>query len=354
MKKILAYALVIGAIIIVIFSRNCADRTSQNEIIGRKNFAPTSEGGGNETQNQFEKILEMEKKNDWKPTEDELKEMNAAEATLYGKVVDLDNNPVAGAEVHCVPNYDPWISNGRAINLKTKSDGTFYVREKNSPMLTVKVRAPGYYSTDKSTQSFGFLVFPASTPKALRNFKYPNSKTSKESPAIFYLRKMSSREPLIHRDEFVFLKDNDKLTVKIGQHELHTITVAFWFNPESKRKHSLGGFPMYHWGVEFSVDGGEGAIIATVKPNTEEPASFVAPESGYLPKLRFEYDGNVSEDAYERRVQTYAYVKFRDGTFARLKLTVDPDVRRSSYTIESWFNPSGSRATEPDPTLYIR
>lgn len=351
MKKLLLYVIVISAFLIVILSRNCSFRKNLIEIVSQSNRSTDKKDENGESDFSFKDLLALDKY-DWKPTEEEVETVKKYQAKLYGKVIDLDRNPVAGAAVHCVPNYDPWKSNGRAINLMTDSDGMFTVTEKNAPSLTVDVSAPGYYRTDQSTRSFYFLDFPQSAPNTLRNVSLLHTKTSKEDPAIFYLRKMASREPLVYRRQYVKLKDTQ--VVYLGQNEKHSITVDFFLNAESKRKNSIGGFPMYHWRVEFSVDGGKGGIIATAKPDSEDSSSFVAPEAGYQAILRYEYDDGVSENEYKRSVQTYAFVKFQDGTFALLEIFVDPEARRPKCSIASWFNPSGSRATEPDPSLYIK
>lgn len=284
----------------------------------------------------------------YKPTEEELKAINETEAVLYGIVIDLNNNPVPNAEIVCLPNHDPWVSGLRRIVINADQNGRFLIREKSAPTIDVSVSAKGYYTTEGSGGSFGFAEPPISAPKQLRLRSNGTTQTSQENPKIFTLRKMGTREPLLRRNYAGVTKEHQFYLIGIDPNQ--RILVKYFLDPTQKRIHA-NGWEIYNWGFEISIE--NGGLIKAEVPQNETPNSFIAPSSGYGPSIRFEFDDSMDDSTFQRHVNSQFFAKFADGTYARFSVAFEMDPKRPFGSVESWFNPSGGRATEFDPSIQI-
>ena len=259
---------------------------------------------------------------------------------LYGKVVDVEGKPIAGAKVQqsftgkgCdCPEY-----------LTTDENGAFYLSGKGSSVF-IRTSKEGYYETEQSKGTIGYTV-PSDRPAA----DDPNN------PAIFVLRKHGEAEPLVKFGErwgraWPIPRNGNPVGFDlIGRKQVPAsdghIVVRAW-SPDEKRGPNNERIP-YAW--KFEITAPNGGFI-----ERDNPFDFIAPESGYIETLTFE----MLEDAerwndlgYEQEV----FVKLRDGNFARLLFDYGPSKskRGDSFTIESYTNPSGSRNLEYDPSLEI-
>lgn len=288
------------------------------------------------------------KKKRWEPSPEEIEEWQSTEAVLYGKIIDLDGIPVSQAEVVCSISYYPGAENenARKFILRPEADGTFYTKQQRAPVMGVSVSAVGYYPTEKSRKSFEFSDPPRSMPDEILRNRIPKDVTTKERPALFVLRKMKSREPLVARDILKLLTSSQ--TYLVGISSEHSIRIDYWFDPTVTGTNQYGQ-STNAWGIEIFVDGG--GIKQTEKAVAEAPESFIAPSDGYSPSLRFAFDGAAAN--YKRLLKASFFVRFKDGKYARMETTFDSDTKRPTADIDSWFNPSGSRSTEFDPAIQI-
>ncbi|RYD30852.1 MAG: carboxypeptidase regulatory-like domain-containing protein [Verrucomicrobiaceae bacterium] len=278
---------------------------------------------------------------DWEPTEEEQARIGATEAVLYGKVVDDRGEPVPGAVVVGLPNPDPWISGSRRIELKADARGAFVIREGNSPGLQVSTSAPGHYTGEKSSATFSFADIPASLPASLKGVVNPPSRTTPEAPAVFVLRRMGRREPLIVRSQSGVMRETREYL--IGAADSHRIQVRYHGSVEGDAEGA--------WWVELAVP--QGGIVLAEKTDMRRPASYVAPETGYAPTILFSKSNTDQVAAKNRNADQELFVRFADGTFARLETRFTDNPKRPFAVVRSWFNPSGSRSTEHDPSLDI-
>lgn len=344
MKK--TVIVITGAVTIFIIAfvlRNCSASTN-GFVHSSKISSP------NQTKTKERERSEGAKKEqeNYKPTLKEQQEIEGTEAVLYGKVVDLKNEPVPAAEILCLPNHDPWVSGLRRTVITADQNGEFLIREKNAPSIHVSVSAPGYYTTKESNGVFGFAEAPNSAPKNLRLRWDGITKTSQTNPKIFTLRKMGVREPLLHRNYGDVIKGQQRYLIGINPSQ--SILVKYLLDPDPKRMHG-NGWAIYNWGVEISLQGG-GLIKAEV-PREEIPDSFIAPSSGYQPSIRFEFDSTMDDSTFQRDLESHFFAKFTDGTYARFKVDFEMDPKRPFGIVESWYNPSGGQATEFDPSIQI-
>lgn len=345
MKKIIISILIaLILILIAVVAKNCSPDAEEQARSQERHFPDKIES----INQQIPPDVKNEKIS-YVPTPEEQTAINGTEALFYGKVVDLKNEPVANADVVCIPNHDPWVSGLRRTVIKTDKNGDFLIREANAPSIHVSVSASGYYATDESRGSFGFAELPGSAPKSLRERWKGIAVTSQENPKIFILRKMGTREPLLHRTYSGIIKEQK--TYLIGLKENQSILVKYTLDPTPKRIHK-NGWSLHNWGVEITmIDGG---LIKAEIPNKEISESFIAPLSGYQPSVRFEYNSSMDDVTFKRAVRSQFFAKFTDGTYARFSIDFEMDPKRPFGSVESWYNPSGQQATEFDPSIQIR
>ena len=124
---------------------------------------------------------------------------------FYGKVLDEDGNPVAGATADI--SWTDMSPNGSS-NTQVTSDGAglFSITRVSGKHMTVQVTKHGYYrETSKGRSSYEYAGFWEPT------YHEPNS----SSPIIFYLRKKGISEPLILRGPILLGAPNDGRPINI-------------------------------------------------------------------------------------------------------------------------------------------
>ncbi len=341
MKKNVYVYLAATALLVASY-RQC----SNSEVVAPRNTAQTKEPAPpSVAATERKKQTELET---WEPTPEEKSIQEATVAVLHGKVVDEFGHPVPNAEIVCKPNNDPWINSLRRIVIRSDADGRFFLREANAASLSVSASAAGYYTSKASSGGYSFTDLPLSMPENLRKRALPKTQSSSENPVILTLRKMGSREPLLERRRSGVLQDTQ--TYLIGTTENHQIYIKYWLDTAVKRMH-INGWPVHDWGVEISVKNGE--IVSTAKPDSSNPASFMAPLDGYQAKIEQTFDSSMDDTKQKRGILGDFFVRFKDGTFARLELDLQSSPTRPWGIVASLYNPSGSRSTEFDPSIQI-
>lgn len=341
MKKILIVVSLVASGLVFIYLERCSDPTDN----GSGNATATTKSSSaipiSDEQSTKQKKLEA-----WEPTPEEKSIQAATVALLHGKVIDQFQQPVDNALIVCLPNYAR--DSMRRVELRTSKDGTFLFRESNCPTANISASAEGYYHTPTSSKTIVFAAIPKSMPPSWREKLNPPSSTSPESPLILTLRKMGAREPLLVKRQNGVLKEEQSYV--IGLKPAQRLHVKYWFDPTTKRTTSYE-LPVHDWGIEITIE--DGGIIQASKPDVDVPSSFLAPDDGYQPSVRFAFDSSMDDNTYKNQIRPDLFVKFDDGTFARLETRFSSSAKRPFWSIDSFYNPSGSRSTEFDPAIQI-
>jgi hypothetical protein len=145
--------------------------------------------------------------------------------------------------------------------------------------------------------------------------------------------------------------------------DAHVIQIGPIFYDKAKEKElniryseNRGGgkTPAAPWYSEMSIPGGGFYLIdekeepdgdlyqSRYSADAKEGAEFLAPESGYLEKVRAEMPESRMDESWRPAFTKNYYVKFPDNTYGRIKVVMS----RGSYNITSWYNPTGRRNTE--------
>jgi hypothetical protein len=244
---------------------------------------------------------------------------------FYGKVVDQDGKPLAGARIEYM-----WNSTNGTPHRETHSlqDGSFEIKGIFGKILTVNVDHPDYYYGNESHGAFEYADFSD------HQFHTPDP----NQPVIFKLRKEGNTEPLYRWDV------NRDSTVD-GQ--------VVWYDLRSQKTGASGDFGISirrsnqksrsQFDTTITIEAAPGGGLQT----TEEEFMFEAPAEGYQPMLRLD---QKTEPPFSRvSLDVQYYLRTPQGKYAAVKAhfgqygTPSADVRLMIF-----YNPSGSRNLEYD------
>jgi Carboxypeptidase regulatory-like domain len=255
---------------------------------------------------------------------------------FYGKVLDENWQPIAGANVELVPNDDP---TGREkysrYSTKTDAKGYFSMTGMHGIGINVDVSKEGYYRTEDS-----YAIFEHEHPSG-RLRQIPSNP---QDPALFFLRKKGEAAALIHAYERPrrVPKDGSPAEVSLTTGEKVSsggdFKIECWVSDQD-------GKP-YPWKCRLSVPRG-----GLIKRKSE--FDFIAPESGYAESddLEMPQVPPTGQQWSDLAAQDY-FVKTSKGQYARMRFEIntgDP----TFYVLESYLNPSGSRNLEYDKSKEI-
>jgi hypothetical protein len=251
---------------------------------------------------------------------------------FYGKVVDENTNPVAGASITFAWSETPTKEGEMKSSTLSDAEGQFSLRGKHGPSLEVWFTKDGYYASHRGQMGFSYY--------------HGDFSPDPQNPVIFVLRKKGTPEPLIHvagvglrtMRDYLLAADGKPTEVSLRDGRLSSpgqgdLKVEFKAGPGIER------FPSrITWQCRVTIPGG-GLV------QTDEEFPFLAPESGYQ-----EFDQwNISATNWTETLDKQYFLKLRDGSFGRATLRVKAGASGNSYfRMESFLNPSGSRILEPD------
>lgn len=247
---------------------------------------------------------------------------------FYGKVVDENGNPVAGATAKMSVADKP-ITDGAKYTATSDGSGLFSLTGLRGGAVSVTVTKEGYYSTAQSRGMVRFGKF--------RSDSDPPTPTA-GSPTVFMLRKMGETAPLVHTTERPIKVPKDGSPVQVdlatGQTTRQgSLTVKCWTNDQAKNADG-----QYEWKCVLTVQGG-GLIERT------DPFTFEAPADGYSPSVEL----GPSAGKWSSRAERQYFVRLPDDRYARIHLRVRTGGEHF-LVLESFLNPKpGSRNLEYDP-----
>lgn len=222
---------------------------------------------------------------------------------FYGKVVDENNYPVAGAAVHMQWNTT-WVPmSGGTASTDTSSDGggLFSLTGQHGKILDVTVSKEGYYPVDNGN---GRLFFEYANPSEPTYYE-PDA----TNPVVFHLRRKGEGAKLFSKSFDVPLNQNhpqDRINLMQGfikPDGVLTIT-----SDTSKHVNGAEAFP---WTVTLSM--GEGGLVET---NDQFP--FMAPTSGYTSTVTMDMT-NTDRDVWRGQMtKTYYFYLPSTNTYGRM------------------------------------
>ncbi len=236
---------------------------------------------------------------------------------FYGRVVDEQGAPVAGASV----NYrltDLSEAGKTEGELKSDAQGNFSLRGKVGRILTVVVAKPGYYlSQRENADGFDFSSFWE------KNYYVPDP----QAPVIFHLRKKGVAANLVTGQiEATLPANGDARQIPLSEKAADTwarLVVRAWTNTQDPA-------PMrFDWRVILSVPDGD------LQPCMEE-FPFFAPDAGYVEAL--EVNMPTTAEHWRRGIDQMFYVRYKNPLrYGRIRVQIDG--ASQNITVQVWLNP---------------
>ena len=251
---------------------------------------------------------------------------------LYGKVVDQHGDPVVGATVMLLPFDNVGEESRSKMMLISDGDGKFSIKGLKGLAMGVQVTKDGYLTMS----DLGFEN-PASSRRIEYGLDGTGGKQFKDpsNPVVFTLTKIGPLEPLFYMEQTRWRLPVDgsargiSLDSKdgIGPHQ-----IEFRFTSKMNQlPERTSIYTPFDWIFEARIPGG-GFL------KNDSDYNFEAPETGYLETIKFDYPSTMPQGQWKRLRHGRYFVKFADGTFARIRFTIDAASDRRPLSMTSWIN----------------
>jgi hypothetical protein len=244
---------------------------------------------------------------------------------FYGKVVDQNEQPVAGVQVHFV--WTDTSANGSSeVNQLTDAQGQFSLSGTTGRLLQVWLSKDGYYVPKTNHNNFDYATGYIADPN---------------SPEIFRLVKKGEGADLITSLHGM----SSTLDFSVSTPDGSPVRVDF-FNRKTGRDGQMEvsqnkpAYGAWHtatgWSYRLAIP--DGGFVAT---SDEFP--FEAPASGYQPVVEFKF--RKGEPGWTERINKTFYIAFGNPRkYGRIHVET---TMTTGTILEYAINPDGSRNLEP-------
>jgi len=272
--------------------------------------------------------------------------IGATDILFYGRVVDQYGDAVEGAEVKYY--YD-----GRKAPSHSKSDDVVYSDERGA--FSIQGVSGGRLALVSSKEGYDSVSDLGDGVGSARNFDFGfdvdggRRYMDPASPSVLTLIKKGKLERVIHleRSHQPLIANGDGLRLLLDEAGSgHAVEFRLRVDPAAQ---PLGGSKVkYPWVVAISAP--QGQVVE------QTGIGYLAPDVGYREEVKLGYGENQLQQGWRAGIsQKTIFVRFRDGTHARLEFSVFSELVNKCLTAESWFNPSvGSRQLAPGNETSIR
>jgi hypothetical protein len=254
---------------------------------------------------------------------------------FYGKVLDENNQAVAGASVDYT--WSTISTNGTLANHDVTDGSGFFEIHETGKRIGITVSKEGYYTTPS---------------EKLRSYEYANPgdglfTPDQANPVVFHLRKKGEAAQLIHGLKLFGSRQGtlsyvDLTVAKAALTPPGDLTVQCTRSERNADKR-------FDWTFILGVPGG-GLIEST------NEFMFLAPDSGYQPS--FQISHRINDPDWTGQEKHRFFVRSQDGQhYARIDITIMPDYNQNAaYDLEWYLNPNGSPNLEsaPDKTTNVQ
>jgi Carboxypeptidase regulatory-like domain len=253
---------------------------------------------------------------------------------FYGKVVDQDNKPIAGAAVKFVWN-DMSSKGSSSAEGTSDANGLFSLADKRGKGLSVSVSKNGYHVGTAATGSFEYVAFFE------WNYHVPNE----NDPTIFRLIRKVDAEPLIVASAFNTLSYEQAIyyyDLQQGRLARQKTPVGDGLRFTLTRSQAAQGQP-FDW--TWTIDG----VSLMVQATTDEFPQ-TAPLDGYVSSWKIQQRAGARN--FHREAKVRLYVRTSGARYGVVDLHLSHPHKQEigpTLSVKSYVNPSGSRNLEYDP-----
>ena len=258
---------------------------------------------------------------------------------FYGRVEDQDGEPVAGATVKLCP-FDSTGEDSRSkTTVQSDAGGKFSVKGLKGLALGVQVTKEGYLTMP----DLGFEK-PASSRRIEYRLDGSGGQRFKDAahPTIFTLHKVGPVEPLVYVAEKRWKLAVDGTSRKIALDTEdgtgnHQIDFRFTSDRNKLPNDNDSVYKRFAWKFEASIPGGGFSKIGS-------DYEFEAPDAGYQERISIEFAANLTKEQWKRTAYGRFFVKFRDGSYGRIRIGIDGASDRRPLSMTTWLGmKAGSR-----------
>jgi hypothetical protein len=255
---------------------------------------------------------------------------------FYGKVLDQNDVPIAGAEI----GGRVTVNNGLVARIEqptTRSDehGNFSFSGMMGRTLDFSVVKPGYQYTP-ATDAFDFTLL---VPAAKRHRPDP------KNPVVVRMWKLSGAEPMFAGGKLLSVpSDGERLRFDLATGSIVESGGDLILSLRHQRRDKTGPTQPFDWTLDVeAVEGG----IAWSSKKVEH--MLLAPDDGYASEVSVFMQG--IDPRWQNRIERSFFLKSRGVRYSRLLLIVEctPKQPTSSIQLVWWQNPA-SRNLEFDPS----
>jgi len=272
-------------------------------------------------------------------TEAELRTPENVPITFYGKVVDEDGKPLAGAKVSLVVVTSHFAENRtdqEPVALETDQSGNFTLTGVTAYAIDeISIQKHGYELSQKAKRGYKFGSIP------------DDYKPDSANPVVFKMWKHQHPEPLIVGSKFYgVIPDGQPNTIDfLQQKKKDGISPPGDIVVRINRPANLQPGTRFDW--SFSIESIDGGVI-----HTEDDFLYRAPILGYQKK----YDFKMSATNSYRYSNQQFYLKSRNGqVYGRLTVEVIPDYKdQGVFNVQYFINTNGSQNLEYDKKAETR
>ncbi len=238
---------------------------------------------------------------EWVPTPSMRSALEAREGKVlfYGRVIDQDDQPVAGAVAHV--SVHSWKDGAQRLEFRADQDGRFTVEAPSADSMSIRELSCDGYSMppDRRYGTWGFYFGASQTYQ-------PDPR----NPVVYRLSKRKGNlQPMIHCGVFrTYRPKGEKFGAWFIRQEGNPLQDDLWFSLERAPDKSIrSGFT---WTFKVGVDEGGIQRADMTRPSWEAPAD------GYFPLL--EWSGQPTGVS---KIDEWVFVKLRNGKYyARLNV----------------------------------
>jgi hypothetical protein len=246
---------------------------------------------------------------------------------FYGKVIDENNTPLAGARITFHWVEVPTPDGNRSSTTQSDANGLFSLQGARGPSLDVSVVKEGYYTSRNGLPAFRYGLNSDGTFSA-----------DSQNPAIFRLRKMG------HGVDLITSENGMRLNVSVRVPKDNTPVRVDFFRKETSAAGQLEisqEKPPWkeasEWSFRMSIP--TGGLI-----ENEDEFQFEAPENNYQPTVNYHF--SKSETNWTTSVTKQFYIAFgQPRRFGWLR--IESNLAQETIFLTYAINPSGSRNLEP-------
>jgi hypothetical protein len=264
-------------------------------------------------------------------------EAKNASVSFYGRVVDQQSNDIAGVQILMSVRqwgiggtFDSWGNKFPKFERTTDSNGNFSLENVNGDSLTIEsITKEGYLLSPKIKKGYGF-----------GNVSDPFHPDQQNPVIIKMWKELGATEPLITGSHVFGMDSGKTYTVDLIHGKKTEGDADGDLIISIKRPDEVNSRDRYSW--SYSIEAINGGLI-----ETDDEFMYLAPESGYYPKIEKQFDPTDSDWNFD--IAKQFFIRTRGGQiYGRVQIVFHSVYNvHSAIEINYAINPTGSRNLQP-------